>query len=84
MIPNDYQMLWTEIYKGVPGKPRAKLIATGWCAMPKHELPLNAVQRVANHFHQQYPANKYCVLSYPEDRCGRKFKASDNIFGIWG
>lgn len=89
MIPNDHLMLWTEIYRGVPGRPRTKLAACGWCALPKRSrfgiVQLEDVQRISKHFHAHgYPANKYCVLSYSEDRCCRKFKASDPIFGVFG
>lgn len=83
MIPTDYQMIWVEIYKGIPGRPKTKSIASGWCAMPKYELEINAIKRISEHFHTQYPKNKYCVLCYPEDRCAQKFKASDRIFGIF-
>ena len=84
MIPNDHLMLWTEIYRGVPGRPRTKLAACGWCALPARCTATEGSIRVANHFHAHgYPANKYCVLSYTLEQTNG-FKASDPIFGVFG
>lgn len=83
-IPTDHLMLWTEIYNGIPGKPRTKCVEAGWCCLPKNTPLLEATQRVAKHFHEGgYPANKFCVLSYTMDRTAG-FKTTQRILGIFG
>ena len=83
-IPTDHLMLWTEIYNGIPGKPRTRIVECGWCCCSKADTVMTAFGKVSDELHKRYPKNKYCVLSYPEDRVARKFKASDRILGVFG
>ena len=84
MIPNDHLMIWTEVYSGIPGKPRTKCLDYGWCCLPKDTPIFKAVRRIDKHFHtHDYAGKTVCVMAYPEDRCAKKFKASDRILGIF-
>lgn len=29
VIPTDHTMIWTEVYTGIPGKPRTKCVEYG-------------------------------------------------------
>lgn len=74
-------MLWTEIYRGIPGRPRSKLVNAGWCCLAK-SVGVADIQTIASHFHAHgYPANKYCVLFYPESHCSQKYRPTDPILG---
>ena len=82
MIPNDHLMLWTEIYNGVPNG--RNFVDCGWCALPSGTSIYTGARRVSEHFHtHDYVGQKVIVLCYPEDRCAKKFKASDRILGIF-
>lgn len=80
-IPNDYQMIWTEIYKGVPNGRNC--VDAGWCCCSKSDTLLKAKDKINQVLHNQYPANKFVVLSYPEDRCAMAFKANQRILGVF-
>lgn len=83
-IPTDHTMIWTEIWKGLV--PRAgNMLDAGWCALPCGTSVYTGSRRVSEHFHtHDYAGQKVTVLCYPEDRCAKKFKASDRILGIFG
>lgn len=90
-IPTDHTMIWTEVYTGIPGKPRTKCVEAGWCAFPKNTPEEVAARKASEYMHKQFywplPGKGvfgWVVLTYPEDRCAKKFKASDRILGIFG
>ena len=84
MIPNGHTMIWAEVYSGIPGRPRTKCLAYGWCACPKWNTDMQAMDRVRASLHNQYPSLKNCILTYPADRCGKKFRVSDPFIGVFG
>ena len=85
MIPNDHLMIWTEVYTGIPGRPRTKCIDYGWCAFPKRTSERYALTLATEILRKKYPANEKhlpLIFVYPIDRT-RGFKASDRILGIF-
>lgn len=81
MIPTDHQMIWVEIYKGIPGRPRTKCLSYGWCACPKQMTFDQASETVKAHLKRQH-GQKALVLTYPPDRV--RFLASYPIIGVFG
>ena len=84
-IPTDHTMIWTEVYSGIPGRPRTKTLDYGWLAFPKDTSEPAALGRAYDFLRKEYPVTKDVhplIMTYPMDRtCG--FKASDRILGIF-
>ena len=85
-IPTDHTMIWTEVYSGIPGKPRTKVLDYGWIACPKDTSEDDAHARAHAFLRKEYPVTKDThplIMTYPMDRtCG--FKASDRILAVFG
>lgn len=85
-IPTDHTMIWTEVYSGIPGRPRTKCLKYGWCAFPKDTSVFDGCTRAWQFLRKEYPVTKDAhpiIMTYPIDRtCG--FKASDPILGVFG
>ncbi len=85
-IPTDHTMIWTEVYSGIPGKPRTKCLDYGWFAFPKDTSEFAALDRAREFLRKEHPVTKDVhpiIMTYPIDRtCG--FKASDRILGVFG
>ena len=84
-IPTDHVMVWTEVYSGIPGKPRTKCLDYGWCAFPKNTPEFDALERAREFLRKEYPVTKDehpLILTYPIGTCS--FKALDRILGVFG
>ena len=82
-IPADHTMIWAEVYTGIPGRPKTKCLNYGWCAFPKQMTFDQAAERAKAHLKRQH-GQKALVLTYPMDRVGKGFRASDPIIGVFG
>lgn len=85
-IPTDHTMIWTEVYSGIPGKPRTKCLKYGWCAFPKDISDFNALDRAREFLRKEYPVTKDAhpvIMTYPIWNTSG-FKASDPILGVFG
>ena len=85
-IPTDHTMIWTEVYSGIPGRPRTKCLDYGWLVFPKDTSEFAALDRARKFLRKEHPVTENThpvIMAYTIDRtCG--FKASDRILGVFG
>ena len=75
----DKLRLWIEVYNGLPGKRGVKCLQHGWGLFP----PTDTIFEARDKAKRILGGGKRVVLCYEEERCARKFRASDSIVGIF-